>query len=267
MPLLILRSHLFVNQGRMPRCVALAQILCGRPAIAMGYLGPRTTWWTHAALSVQGVQCSGLGLKRGLSEDLVIAPCDGAIHGPSTVRPGKRLAARRRGWFGFYEALDYTPRNPDSKARRPVCPCYGPCFFAQHQGAGLVVTSFVLGAPMVPTFHADSRVRATVAAAGRVPRFVPVILRVLPSPRASASRGGRAPRRFRLPHALPQHPSCERVAIVTKRVVAPLAGTAVTPSVTPDRDRAVSSFISVVPAACCGLRPISPCVARRNVTG
>ncbi|MET0885351.1 MAG: glucoamylase family protein, partial [Mycetocola sp.] len=58
----------------------------------------------------------GLGLKRGLSTDLVIAPYATAL--ASLVTPAaaaenfERLAELGLdGRFGFYEALDYTPRS------------------------------------------------------------------------------------------------------------------------------------------------------------
>ena len=56
----------------------------------------------------------GLGFKRGLAKDLVIAPYATAM--ALMVAPGEacenlqRLAAEgRAGAFGFYEAVDYTP--------------------------------------------------------------------------------------------------------------------------------------------------------------
>src|SRR5580704_13107640 len=56
----------------------------------------------------------GLGLKRGLAEDLVIAPYATAL--ALMVAPAEscenlqRLALdRRAGAYGFYEAVDYTP--------------------------------------------------------------------------------------------------------------------------------------------------------------
>ena len=66
----------------------------------------------------------GLGLKRGLAEDLVIAPYASAL--ALMVAPEEaclnleRLAAEGfEGKFGFYEAIDYTPsRLPRGQSRR-----------------------------------------------------------------------------------------------------------------------------------------------------
>src|SRR6185369_5056682 len=61
----------------------------------------------------------GLGLKRGLSTDLVVAPYATAL--ASLVTPAaaaenfKRLTALGlEGRFGFYESVDYTPRGTDA---------------------------------------------------------------------------------------------------------------------------------------------------------
>ena len=66
----------------------------------------------------------GLGLKRGLSEDLVVAPYAAAlaamIDPAAATQDFARLAeAGGRGTYGFYEALDYTAtRVPEGKRRR-----------------------------------------------------------------------------------------------------------------------------------------------------
>src|SRR5262249_61776279 len=63
---------------------------------------------------------SGLGLKRGLSEDLVIAPYATALAAmvdPSVAAKNFRALARAGGGgdYGYYEAIDYTgPRPPRS---------------------------------------------------------------------------------------------------------------------------------------------------------
>ena len=73
----------------------------------------------------------GLGLKRGLSEDVVIAPYATALAAMVDPRAAARNFARltrvgggRR--YGFYEALDYTPpRLPDGRARRRSSALHG----------------------------------------------------------------------------------------------------------------------------------------------
>src|SRR6185503_8704527 len=112
----------------------------------------------------------GLGLKRGLAEDLVVAPYATAL--AALVDPAAAAANFRRlrregagGGFGFIEALDYTQRKApagDAEAPQPT-PRVQPvsAFFAHHQGMSLVaLANAVLGFPMVRRFHADARVQA-----------------------------------------------------------------------------------------------------------
>jgi cellobiose phosphorylase len=96
----------------------------------------------------------GLGLKRGLGEDLVIAPY--ATLMALMVAPGaacenlERLAAEgRAGAYGFYEAVDYTPsRLPPGQSSATLR-----SFMAHHQGMGLLaLASLLLDRPMQRRF-------------------------------------------------------------------------------------------------------------------
>ncbi|MBZ0089884.1 MAG: carbohydrate-binding protein, partial [Thermoanaerobaculia bacterium] len=60
----------------------------------------------------------GLGLKRGLADELVVAPYATALAAllepAAAVRNLRRLASEgAMGPFGYYDAIDYTPRKPD----------------------------------------------------------------------------------------------------------------------------------------------------------
>jgi cyclic beta-1,2-glucan synthetase len=105
----------------------------------------------------------GLGLERGLSEDLVVAPYATAL--AAMVFPG--AAARNlsrlidvggRGPYGFYEALDYTrSRLPDGT---PVAIVRA--YMAHHQGMTLIALANVLrGGVMQARFHGEPIVQAT----------------------------------------------------------------------------------------------------------
>ncbi|HXU87624.1 MAG TPA: glucoamylase family protein, partial [Methylomirabilota bacterium] len=147
----------------------------------------------------------GLGLRRGLSEDVVVAPYATALAAmiapTAAVRNFERLtAAGAAGAFGFYEALDYTaPRLPQS-ARVAVVRAY----MAHHQGMTVVALANVLhDGVMRARFHAEPSVRATelllqertprdvavarpreeeVHAVGDVREFVPAVERHFTSP-------------------------------------------------------------------------------------
>ena len=74
----------------------------------------------------------GLGLKRGLGEDLVVAPYATRAGADGRARRGlpqpAALAGRRpAGRFGLYEAIDYTPaRLPPRPEPWPSCVVHGP---------------------------------------------------------------------------------------------------------------------------------------------
>jgi cyclic beta-1,2-glucan synthetase len=105
----------------------------------------------------------GLGLKRGLSENVVVAPyatvLASMIDPESAVRNFSRLAdAGGSGRYGWYEALDYTPgRIPVGKSVAVVR-----AYMAHHQGMSLVAIANTLGGGAMRTrFHASPIVRAT----------------------------------------------------------------------------------------------------------
>ena len=104
----------------------------------------------------------GLGLKRGLAEDLVIAPYATALAAMvdpfDAVNNFSRLREQgAEGRFGFYESLDYTPaRLPDHQKMVVVR-----AFMAHHQGMSLVALANVLFDGVMRTrFHAEPKVRA-----------------------------------------------------------------------------------------------------------
>jgi cyclic beta-1,2-glucan synthetase len=119
----------------------------------------------------------GLGLKRGLGENAVIAPYATALAAMvdphAATRNLVRLAdAGARGRYGFYEALDYTPsRVPEGKDVAVVR-----AFMAHHQGMTIVAIGNVLmDGAMRARFHAEPMVQATeLLLQERTPRDVAV---------------------------------------------------------------------------------------------
>jgi cyclic beta-1,2-glucan synthetase len=104
-----------------------------------------------------------LGLKRGLGEDLVIAPYATAL--AAIIDPGQarqnfaRLAkAGGTGTYGFYEALDYTRARVPEGEQVAIVRAY----LAHHQGMSVVALANVLtDGAMRARFHADPIVQAT----------------------------------------------------------------------------------------------------------
>ncbi len=115
----------------------------------------------------------GLGFKRGLAEDLVIAPYACALAlmiDPEAACANLHVLARdgRLGKHGFFEAIDYTPsRLPPGKDSVTVR-----SYMAHHQGMTfLALTYQLLGRPMQRRFEADPSLRATtLLLQERVPR-------------------------------------------------------------------------------------------------
>ncbi len=104
----------------------------------------------------------GLGLKRGLAEDLVIAPYATAMALMVAPREAcdnlEQLAAEgRQGAYGFYEAVDYTPsRLPPGQSSVTIR-----SFMAHHQGMSLLALAYrVLDRPMQRRFLSCPALRA-----------------------------------------------------------------------------------------------------------
>jgi len=106
----------------------------------------------------------GLGLKRGLAEDVVIAPYASAL--ALMVAPEAACANLQRlateglaGRFGLYEAIDYTPaRLPRGQTSAVVR-----SFMAHHQGMILLSLGHVLlDRPMQRRFESDPIFKASL---------------------------------------------------------------------------------------------------------
>ncbi len=106
----------------------------------------------------------GLGFKRGLEEDLVIAPYATAMAlmvapQAACLNLQKLTTEYALGEFGFYEAIDYTrSRLPHDKKRAIVR-----SFMVHHQGMSFLAFSYLLhNKPMQRRFIADPLFRATL---------------------------------------------------------------------------------------------------------
>jgi cellobiose phosphorylase len=117
----------------------------------------------HKTYQYRAFGVPGLGLKRGLAEDLVVAPYASAlalmVAPEAACQNLERLAADgQQGVYGFYEAVDYTPsRLPPGAAS--VCVRQ---YMAHHEGMSLLSLAYVLlDQPMQRRFLADPMLRAT----------------------------------------------------------------------------------------------------------
>jgi cellobiose phosphorylase len=121
------------------------------------------TFDVHFNYQYRAFGVPGLGLKRGLGEDVVIAPYASVM--ALMVAPAEacanlqRLADEERmGRYGLYEAVDYTPaRVPNGQSSVTVS-----SFMAHHQGMSLLSLAYLLlDRPMQRRFDADPQLRAT----------------------------------------------------------------------------------------------------------
>jgi cyclic beta-1,2-glucan synthetase len=149
----------------------------------------------------------GLGLKRGLSQNVVIAPYATAL--AAMVDPAAAMLNFARlahlgalGRHGFYEALDYTRSRLPEATEVVIVKAY----MAHHQGMTIVaIVNVLFDGKMRARFHAEPSVQATeLLLQERTPRDVSVAHPRAEEVEASARIGDMQPavRRLRTAHSL-----------------------------------------------------------------
>ena len=105
----------------------------------------------------------GLGLKRGLSEDLVVAPYATVMAlmvSPTAACANLERLERegREGTYGLYEAVDYTPSRLQPGQKSATVRSW----MAHHQGMSLLALAYtMLDKPMQRRFNADPLFKST----------------------------------------------------------------------------------------------------------
>ena len=119
----------------------------------------------------------GLGLKRGLGEDLVIAPYASML--ALMMMPEEAcqnlLELSKEGFegkFGMYEAIDYTPSRLSRGQNYAIVQSY----MAHHQGMGLLSLAYaLLDQPMQKRFEMEPRFQAAlILLEERIPKSISV---------------------------------------------------------------------------------------------
>ncbi len=167
MPFIVMHDYPTTILGRTGRAVVGAQIHYGqRQGVPWGisesaYSGVDfEKTYQYRAFGVPG-----LGLKRGLSEDLVVSPYSTFLALPfaptldmATDNLRTLEAQGARGRYGFFEAVDYTSsRHLATEGKHIV-----QSFFAHHQGMSLVSINNVLNDRiMCDRFHSQPLVKST----------------------------------------------------------------------------------------------------------
>ncbi len=118
----------------------------------------------HLTYQYRAFGIPGLGFKRGLGQDLVVAPYASVlalIVDPQAACSNlERLkASGYEGQYGFYEAIDYTPLRLSLGQKQAVIQT----FMAHHQGMSLLALAHVLlDQPMQKRFEADTQFQTTL---------------------------------------------------------------------------------------------------------
>nr|WP_315254222.1 glucoamylase family protein [uncultured Duganella sp.] len=166
MPLLVMPNYPSTLLDQTYNSVIDAQIDYGKQRNVPWGISESGYNTVDAALNYQyrAFGVPGLGLKRGLADDLVIAPY--ATMMGLMVQPEASCANLQRmaelgfmGRYGFYEAIDYTPsRLPRGQSFAVIR-----SFMVHHQGMGLLSLSYLLhDRPMQRRFEADPLLQSTL---------------------------------------------------------------------------------------------------------
>ena len=176
MPLLLMRDHKNTLLSETYKAVVRRQIEYGEENnVAWGV--------SESAYNARDLQLNyqygpfgvpGLGLKRGLAEDLVISPYATALALP--IAPKAAIANLRRlenegmlGRYGFFEAVDYTKdRLPPNQTFARV-----ESYMSHHQGMIFVALDNLLNDDVMESrFHRDPMIEsAELLLQERVPRL------------------------------------------------------------------------------------------------
>lgn len=181
MPLLVMKDFPESILSHTDRAVVKAQRLYGKK---------RGVPWGISESAYSGVDFEktyqyrafgvpGLGLKRGLTEDLVISPYSTFLalpidphHAIQNIHRLQHLGLR--GKYGFYEAIDFTSARLSGDEPFHIIES----FLAHHQGMTLISLANVLRKNIFQRrFHSDPRVRATeLLLQERFPHRVPAVV-------------------------------------------------------------------------------------------
>ncbi len=178
MPLLLMPTYENTLLDRSYHAVVARQIEYGRKRGVPWGISESGYNNTDAAMNYQyrAFGIPGLGFKRGLAEDLVIAPY--AVAMGLMINPNQASSNLKEmdslgysGDFGFYEAVDYTPSRVTPGKKYSIIQS----FMAHHQGMILLSLAYaLLNKPMQRRFESDPNLQATIMLLQeRMPRNTP----------------------------------------------------------------------------------------------
>ncbi len=194
MPLLVMPTYPATLLAISDHAVVRRQIEYGRQRGVPWGISESGYNRTDAQLTYQyrAFGVPGLGLKRGLADDLVIAPYASVLG--LMIDPAASCANLRRlsaagiaGGYGLYEAVDYTPlRMPEGMTEQTV-----QSYMAHHQGMSLLALAHVLlEQPMQRRFVADAQLKATLLLLQERPLRATVVIQPHASEASITTRAG-----------------------------------------------------------------------------
>ncbi|MBN1166814.1 MAG: cyclic beta 1-2 glucan synthetase [Methanospirillaceae archaeon] len=166
MPLLLMPTYENTLLDRTYHAVVARQIEYGRKRGVPWGISESGYNVTDTTLNYQyrAFGVPGLGFKRGLAEDLVIAPyaaAMGLMVNPTLACQNLELmdSLGYTGPYGFYEAVDYTPSRVPPGHKQMVVQS----FMVHHQGMVLLSLAYaLLNRPMQRRFESDQSLLATM---------------------------------------------------------------------------------------------------------
>jgi cellobiose phosphorylase len=208
MPLLMMPTYEHTLLDQTYRAIVARQIEYGRQRGVPWGISESCYNFTdaHGVYQYGAFGVPGLGFKRGLADDLVIAPYASALAlmvAPLEACRNLETLAKTgcRGAYGFYEAIDFTPeRVPRGRKSVPLR-----SFMAHHQGMSLLALTYLLrDRPMQRRFLSDPSFKASeLLLHERIPKVASPLqphAAEVSAARRPPSAGGAAMRIFSTPH-------------------------------------------------------------------
>ena len=201
MPLLVMPTYEHTLLDETYRAVVARQIDYGRERGVPWGISESCYNATDAggAYQYRAFGVPGLGFKRGLADDLVVAPYASAlalmVAPAAACRNLERLAAD--GYLGAFGLLRGHRLHPVARAARRNRACRSAAYMAHHQGMSLLaLASLLLDRPMQRRFLSDPLVKATeLLLQERVPRVAPPVAAARGRGHRRAQAAGSGPRR------------------------------------------------------------------------
>ncbi|UAY53560.1 GH36-type glycosyl hydrolase domain-containing protein [Ferruginibacter albus] len=176
MPLLVMPTYENTLLDKTGKGIVQKQIEYGKKRAVPWGISESGYNMVDAALNYQykAFGVPGTGFKRGLGDDLVIAPYATIMAlmvdtsaAYENLQVMKQLAFENK--YGFYEAIDYTPSRLQRRQQYSIIKS----FMAHHQGMSLLAIAYVLlNKPMQRLFESDVQVKsALLLLQERVPKI------------------------------------------------------------------------------------------------